>query len=58
MPETPPRLPFKIDETMDPTLVTGRAGVPLVIESSDPDNSACRPPRATITCAAGTGVLP
>ena len=32
MPETPPRLPFEIDEAIDPTLVTGRAGVPLVIE--------------------------
>jgi hypothetical protein len=29
---TPPRLPFEIDDTIDPTLVTGRAGVPLVIE--------------------------
>jgi hypothetical protein len=27
-----PRLPFEIDDTIDPTLVTGRAGVPLVIE--------------------------
>jgi hypothetical protein len=27
-----PRLPFQIDDTIDPTLVTGRAGVPLVIE--------------------------
>ena len=26
------RLPFEIDDTIDPTLVTGRAGVPLVIE--------------------------
>jgi hypothetical protein len=32
MPEDTPRLPFEIDETIDPTLVTGRAGVPLVIE--------------------------
>ena len=32
MPETSPRLPFEIDDTIDPTLVTGRAGVPLVIE--------------------------
>ena len=32
MPATPPRLPFEIDEAIDPTLVTGRAGVPLVIE--------------------------
>ena len=27
-----PRLPFEIDDAIDPTLVTGRAGVPLVIE--------------------------
>ena len=32
MPETSPRLPFEIDATVDPTLVTGRAGVPLVLE--------------------------
>jgi hypothetical protein len=32
MPQETPRLPFEIDETIDPTLVTGRAGVPLVIE--------------------------
>ncbi len=32
MPETSPRLPFEIDDTIDPSLVTGRAGVPLVIE--------------------------
>jgi hypothetical protein len=32
MPETSPRLPFEIDGVVDPTLVTGRAGVPLVIE--------------------------
>ncbi|MFI4978552.1 MAG: IS1380 family transposase [Solirubrobacterales bacterium] len=32
MPTTNPRLPFEIDDTIDPTLVTGRAGVPLVIE--------------------------
>ena len=32
MPDTSPRLPFEIDDTLDPTLVTGRAGVPLVIE--------------------------
>jgi hypothetical protein len=32
MPDTSPRLPFEIDATVDPTLVTGRAGVPLVIE--------------------------
>lgn len=32
MPEPSPRLPFEIDDTVDPTLVTGRAGVPLVIE--------------------------
>ena len=32
MPETPSRLPFEIDDALDPTLVTGRAGVPLVIE--------------------------
>ena len=30
MPEPSPRLPFEIDDTIDPTLVTGRAGVPLV----------------------------
>jgi len=27
-----PRLPFELDEAIDPSLVTGRAGVPLVIE--------------------------
>ena len=32
MPETAPRLPVEIDDAIDPTLVTGRAGVPLVIE--------------------------
>jgi hypothetical protein len=32
MPDPSPRLPFEIDDTIDPTLVTGRAGVPLVIE--------------------------
>lgn len=32
MPDTSPRLPFEIDETIDPALVTSRAGVPLVIE--------------------------
>ena len=32
MPTTNPRLPFEIDDTLDPTPVTGRAGVPLVIE--------------------------
>ena len=32
MPEPIPRLPFEIADTIDPTLVTGRAGVPLVIE--------------------------
>ena len=32
MPEETPRLPFEIDETIDPSLVTARAGVPLVIE--------------------------
>jgi hypothetical protein len=33
MSQDTPRLPFEIDKTIDPTLVTGRAGVPLVIES-------------------------
>lgn len=32
MADTSPRLPFEIAEAIDPTLVTGRAGVPLVIE--------------------------
>jgi hypothetical protein len=32
MPQDTPRLPFEIDDTIDPSLVTGRAGVPLVIE--------------------------
>jgi hypothetical protein len=32
MPQETPRLPFEIADTIDPTLVTGRAGVPLVIE--------------------------
>ena len=32
MPDTSPRLPFEIDDAIDPTLVTGRAGVPLVLE--------------------------
>jgi hypothetical protein len=32
MPETSPQLPFVIDDAIDPTLVTGRAGVPLVLE--------------------------
>jgi hypothetical protein len=32
MSQDTPRLPFEIDGTIDPTLVTGRAGVPLVIE--------------------------
>jgi hypothetical protein len=32
MPQDTSRLPFEIDDAIDPTLVTGRAGVPLVIE--------------------------
>ncbi len=32
MPDTSPRLPFEIEDAVDPSLVTGRAGVPLVIE--------------------------
>jgi hypothetical protein len=32
MPEEPTRLPFEIDATIDPSLVTARAGVPLLIE--------------------------
>ncbi len=32
MPEETPRLPFEIDETVDPSRVTGRAGGPLVGE--------------------------
>jgi Transposase DDE domain group 1 len=32
MSDASPRLPFEIDDVIDPTLVTGRAGVPLVIE--------------------------
>ena len=32
MPDTSPRLPCEIDDPIDPMLVTGRAGVPLVIE--------------------------
>lgn len=32
MPEDAPRLPFEIDDVVDPSLVTGRAGVPLAIE--------------------------
>ena len=32
MPQEPTRLPFEIDATVDPSLVTGRAGIPLVIE--------------------------
>ena len=32
MPQEPTRLPFEIDATIDPSLVTGRAGVPLAIE--------------------------
>src|SRR3974377_1622776 len=32
MPEDARRLPFEIDATIDPTLVTGRAGLPLVLE--------------------------
>lgn len=32
MPQEPTRLPFEIDETIDPSLVTSRAGVPLAIE--------------------------
>lgn len=32
MPQDTPRWPFEIDDTIDPTVVTGRAGVPLVIE--------------------------
>jgi len=32
MPEESTWLPFEIDETVDPSLVTGRAGVPLAIE--------------------------
>jgi hypothetical protein len=32
MPQPPTQLPFDIDDTVDPSLVTGRAGVPLAIE--------------------------
>ena len=32
MSDASPRLPFEIDDAVDPSLVTGRAGVPLVIE--------------------------
>jgi len=32
MPQDTPRLPFEVDDAIGPTLVTGRAGVPLVIE--------------------------
>jgi len=32
MPEVPARLPFEIDDAIDPSLVTPRAGVPLAIE--------------------------
>jgi hypothetical protein len=32
MPQEPTRLPFEIDDTVDPSLVTSRAGVPLAIE--------------------------
>jgi hypothetical protein len=32
MSDPSPRLPFEIDDAVDPSLVTGRAGVPLVIE--------------------------
>ena len=32
MPRTSPRLAFEIDAPVDPTLVTGRASVPLAIE--------------------------
>jgi hypothetical protein len=32
MPQEPTRLPFEIDAVVDPSLVTGRAGVPLAIE--------------------------
>ncbi len=32
MPEASPRLPFEIADTIDPTLITSRAGVPLAIE--------------------------
>jgi hypothetical protein len=31
MPGSSPQLPFQIDDAIDPSLVTGRAGVPLVI---------------------------
>jgi len=32
MRDTSPRLPFEIDDTIDPSLVTSRAGVPLALE--------------------------
>ena len=32
MPDATLRLPFEIDDVVDPSLVTGRAGVPLAIE--------------------------
>ena len=32
MADPSPRLPFEIDDAVDPSLVTGRAGAPLVIE--------------------------
>jgi hypothetical protein len=48
MPETSPRLPFKIDDTIDPTLGTGHARIcpvsPLQVEAS-----ALSPQRASST---------
>lgn len=32
MPDKSPRLPFEVDDVIDPTVGTGRTGVPLVIE--------------------------
>ncbi|HTU00743.1 MAG TPA: hypothetical protein VMG58_02965, partial [Candidatus Sulfotelmatobacter sp.] len=32
MPHSPTQLPFDLDDTIEPTLVTARAGVPLAIE--------------------------
>ena len=58
-PSLPTRLPFEIDDRIDPMLVTAHAGVPLVIElfaawgrrrwsmrrfGSNSANGACRQP--------------
>jgi hypothetical protein len=43
MPETSSRLPFEIDDTIDPALVISRVGVPLVSDLWSANNPSAMP---------------